>query len=262
MPRAISSGNAIAYDDVGKGEPALFFLPGWCASRTVFEDLIPNLSKQHRCLALDWRGHGELSLPPLDFDQRALVDDAMAVLAASGVHTVIPVAFSHAGWVAMEMRRRLRIRVPVLVLLEWLILEPPAPFLGALEGMQSPERWRETVDQTFSLWLAGTDNPRLTRFVREGMGAHAFEMWSRAARAISSAYAEAGNPLKALSQLAPSPPVLHLYATPEDPEFLAAQQAFASHYPWFRVQKLPGHSHFPMFECPEAIASAIERFVS
>jgi pimeloyl-ACP methyl ester carboxylesterase len=186
----------------------------------------------------------------------------MAVLAASGAHTVIPVALSHAGWLALELRRRLRTRVPVLVFIEWLVLDPPDPFLKALEDLQAPERWRETLDQMFSLWLAGTADPRLTHFVREGMGAHGFEMWSRAARAISSAYAEAGSPLKALSQLSPSPPVLHLYATPEDLEFLAAQQAFASHYPWFRVQKLPARSHFPMFECPEAITSAIEQFVA
>jgi pimeloyl-ACP methyl ester carboxylesterase len=97
MPRAISSGNAICNNDAGKGEPALFFLPGWCASGSVVEDLVPHLSKQHWCLALDWRGHGESSLPPFDFGQYALVDDTLALLAASGAQTVVPVAFAHAG---------------------------------------------------------------------------------------------------------------------------------------------------------------------
>ena len=90
MPRAISSGNAIAYDDVGTGEPALLFLPGWCANRTAFEDILSLASKHRRCMALDWRGHGESGPPPLDFDQRALADDALAVLAATATHFVVP----------------------------------------------------------------------------------------------------------------------------------------------------------------------------
>jgi pimeloyl-ACP methyl ester carboxylesterase len=262
MPRAISSGNAIAYDDVGTGEPALLFLPGWCANRTAFEDLLPLASKHRRCLALDWRGHGESSPPPLDFDQHAFVDDAMAVLAATGTHFVVPVAISHAGWVALELWRRLKARVPALVLIDWQVTEPPPPYLAVLQDMQSPDHWREAVEKLFSLWLAGSENPRLTRFVREGMGAYGFEMWSRAARSISSSYAASGSPLKALSELAPPPLVLHLYSTPPDSQCLAAQQAFAAEHPWYCVQKLEAQSHFPMFETPEVIASAIERFLA
>lgn len=41
-------------DDVGKLEPALLFLPGWCANRTVFEDLVAQ-SGRHR----PWHSIGE-----------------------------------------------------------------------------------------------------------------------------------------------------------------------------------------------------------
>jgi pimeloyl-ACP methyl ester carboxylesterase len=259
---AISRGNVIAYDDVGKGEPALLFLPRWCANRNAFEDLLPLAAKHRHCLALDWRGHGESGLPPLDFDQRALVDDAMAVLAATGTHFVVPVATSHAGWVALELRRRLRARVPAVVLIDWLVTDPPAPYLAVLEAMQSAEHWREPVEKLFSSWLAGAENPRLTRFVREGMGAYGFEMWSRAARSITSSYAAFGSPLKALAQLTPPPLALHLYATPQDAQYLALQRAFAADHPWFCVQKLEAQSHFPMFEVPEVITSAIEQLLA
>ena len=39
MAQATSNGVRITYDDAGRGEPALLFLPGWCANRTVFRDL-------------------------------------------------------------------------------------------------------------------------------------------------------------------------------------------------------------------------------
>lgn len=57
-------------------------------------------------------------------------------------------------------------------------------------------------------------------------------------------------------------PVLHLYAQPEEPGYLAAQQAFAASHPWFQVFKLEARSHFPMYEVPDEMTMAIERFVA
>ncbi|MBI4965023.1 MAG: hypothetical protein HY913_17240 [Desulfomonile tiedjei] len=57
-------------------------------------------------------------------------------------------------------------------------------------------------------------------------------------------------------------PVLHLYAQPEDPRYFAAQEDFSAAHPWFHVTKLEARSHFPMFEMPDEMATAIERFVA
>jgi hypothetical protein len=62
------------------------------------------------------------------------------LFAATGARQVVPLAISHSGWVAIELRRRLGSRMPVVVLLDWLVLEPPAPFLDALAALQDPER--------------------------------------------------------------------------------------------------------------------------
>lgn len=261
MAQAISSGVKISYDDLGRGEPALLFLPGWCANRTVFRDLATRCSAHRRALALDWRGHGESGSPTSDFGDNGFVEDALVVIKASGARKIVPVALAHAGWVAIELRRRLKERIQKLVLLDWIILEAPPPFLEALKGMQSPDHWRKTVERIFDLWLHGVDNPALSRFVREEMGAYGFEMWARAAREISAAYAKAGSPLQALSLLKPPVPVLHLYAQPEDAGYLAAQQSFAASHAWFHVRKMNARSHFPMFEIPGEMALAIEPFI-
>jgi hypothetical protein len=47
MPATTSNGIRIVYDDLGRGEPALLFLPGRCANRTVFADLAAECSR-HR----------------------------------------------------------------------------------------------------------------------------------------------------------------------------------------------------------------------
>lgn len=262
MRIATSSGVCIAYDSSGQGEPALLFLPGWCSDRSAFSDLLPRLSVHRRAMALDWRGHGESAVPGKDFGATELLEDVLAVIRESDTEFVIPVALSHAGWVALELRRRLGERIPGIVLIDWLVQGAPPQFLEALGGMQSQEHWRQTVDAVFEHWLHGVENDALSRFVRRGMGKYGFEMWSRAAREISAAYMRESSPLEALARLASPPPVLHLCAQPDDPAYLAAQGEFSAKHPWFRVRKLDARSHFPMFEIPDAIADEIERFAS
>jgi pimeloyl-ACP methyl ester carboxylesterase len=253
---------SIRCDDTGQGEPALLFMPGWCASHAAFSDLIPKSARHRRVLALDWRGHGRSEMPSADFGEEGLVEDALSVIHTSGASQVIPVALAHAGWVAIELRRKLGDQVPKLVLIDWTIMEAPAPFLGALQALQDPAQWQPTRDQLFSMWLEDIDNPALINFVRQDMGAHGSEMWGRAGREIASAYARMGSPLNALSALNPPVPVLHLYAQPNDPTYLAAQRSFATSHPWFSVQKLQARSHFPMFEVPDEMVAAIETFVA
>jgi pimeloyl-ACP methyl ester carboxylesterase len=257
VAEARSGGARVAYDDLGAGEPPLLLMPGWCANRTVFRRLAPLLSRRRRVLALDWRGHGGSGAAFTDFGEDALVEDALAVVAASGAREVVPVALAHSGWVAIALARRLGPRIPRMILVDWLVLGAPPPFREALAGMQSRETWRATLDRLFDFWLHGGAVPEVERFVREDMGAHGFEMWSRAGREIARAYDREGSPLEALAGLSPPVPTLHLYATPDDPEYLRAQQEFAAAHPWFRVRKLEARTHFPTIEAPEPLAAEI-----
>jgi pimeloyl-ACP methyl ester carboxylesterase len=262
MPKTRSSGIEIAYDDLGKGEPALLLMPDWCTDRTVFEDIAMLCAKQRRTLVLDWRGHGQSGTPPDDFGEEDLVEDALSVIAASGARRVVPVALAHAGWVALELRRRMESAIPRLALIDWIVREPPPAFLEILQGLQDRRRWRDTADRLLASWLHGTDNPRLARFLREVAGSYGFGIWSRAARSIGEAYSRHGTPLKALSRLSPHVPTLHLCARSEDPGHLEAQQAFAAKTPWFHVLELPASSHFPMFEVPAEMTSRIVEFTT
>ena len=112
----------IAYDDSGRGSLTFLCLPGWCGPRTVFDPLVPALAEEHRVLALDWRGHGESAAADGDFGFSELVDDAISLMDERRVCTAVPVALSHAGWAAIELRRRLGPeRVPKMVLLDWMV---------------------------------------------------------------------------------------------------------------------------------------------
>jgi pimeloyl-ACP methyl ester carboxylesterase len=211
---------------------------------------------------MDWRGHGESSSSKDDFGNSELVDDALAVIAASGAQRIIPVSTAHAGWVAIELRRRLGDRVPKIVLVDWIVMDPPPPFLGALSAMQDPAKALGVRDQLFAMWTDGVEHNGVLRYVRENMGSYPAGMWSRAGREIAAAYAREGSPLKALAALTQPPQVLHLYAQPADPAYLAAQESFAAENPWFSVRRLDARSHFPTIEVPEQIQEPIERFIA
>ena len=212
-------------------------------------------------MALDWRGHGESKPAEGDFGTSELVDDALAVIAASGAEQVVPISVAHAGWVAIELRRRLGAQVPGLVFIDWMVLGPPPPFLGALAGMAEPSTTRSVVDQVTAMWLAGTDLPDLATYVAS-MAAAPDEMWARGAREIADAFARFGAPVEAVAALAPAPSTLHLFAQPQDPAYLEAQHRFAADHPWFAAERLEAKSHFPMFEVPDTIARWIEDFVT
>ena len=251
----------IAYDDLGSGDTALLFLPGWCVSRRVFQSLPERCAERHRVLSLDWRGHGESGVVNGEFGRADLVEDAIDVLRAAGVRRFVPVALAHSGWVALDLCRQFGSMVAGVVLVDWLVLEAPPPFLEALRALQQPTRWSTARDQLFSLWTQGIGQPYLEQFIRGDMGRYDYEMWARAGREIESAYARYQSPLAAFAAYGGGVPVEHLFGQPDAPEYLATQVVFAVANPWFRVHRLQARSHFPMFEVPEEMADDIDSFV-
>lgn len=250
-----------AYDDLGQGHPALLFLPGWCGDRSVFADLLPLASRHRRVLSMDLRGHGESVAADGDFGTEELISDAMELIDTAAVDTVVPVALSHAGWIALELRRRLGPdRVPAVVLLDWMVLGPPPGFLDALEALQRPEAWEAVRSQLFGMWTHGVDVPAVHDYVAS-MATYGQQAWARAGREIARAFDAEPVPLEAFARLTPPCPTLHVYAQPGDDAYLAAQRSQAERCDWFEVHRLDARSHFPMFEAPEPLMEAIERFV-
>lgn len=67
-------------------------LTGWCANRTtMFSQLAEECGKRRRVLVLDWRGHGLSEMPKGDFGADDLVEEALAVIEASGAQQIVPV---------------------------------------------------------------------------------------------------------------------------------------------------------------------------
>jgi pimeloyl-ACP methyl ester carboxylesterase len=251
----------VGIDDLGTGEPTLLLVPGWCGDRAVFGGLAGLLGEQRRTVVTDVRGHGDLrddAADRADFDSATVVDDLVATLEARGFDRVVPVTLAHAGWFAVELRRRLGAdRVPGLVLVDWMPLGTPPGFAEALSALQDPGQWQDVRAGLTNLWTTGVDDQSIHEYVA-AMCEYGFAHWSRAGREIAAGFAQ-GSPLAVIAALGGSP-TLHLYAQPADPAYLALQQEFAGLHPWFRVRRMDAVSHFPPLEVPGTMAREIEEF--
>jgi pimeloyl-ACP methyl ester carboxylesterase len=248
----------LGYDDLGEGEPALLLLTGWCSSRRRWAQAAPLLAAKRRVVSLDWRGHGESRPAPPDFGAAEMVDDALSVIEATGLQSVIPCAASHSGWVAIELARRLADRVPAIVHLDWMLIEPSAAYMALISQLQDPGRWRQARDTLFEIWRAGDDSAEVEDAIGV-MDRQGAEMWMRSGREIEAAYRRETSPLRALAALEPPPKVLHLYGQPPAAEYLEAQQGIAAGHAWFSVRRLDTRTHFTMIEAPGEVAYAIEQ---
>jgi pimeloyl-ACP methyl ester carboxylesterase len=99
MPTAhADDGAALAYDDEGDG-PLLVLVHGNTECRRVWEPLIEPLSRAHRVVAVDLRGHGDSErLPP--YDLMTMANDLTTVVRAVGSDPPVVVGHSLGGAVA------------------------------------------------------------------------------------------------------------------------------------------------------------------
>lgn len=109
-------GKMACYDSGGLGQPVLFLHGTGCDS-SDWTVVIERLPRTLRCISLDFRGHGESTVPTQIFTLTDLVEDVGHLIDDLGLQGLVIVGHSLGGMVAMEVARR-SARVAGLVLLE------------------------------------------------------------------------------------------------------------------------------------------------
>jgi pimeloyl-ACP methyl ester carboxylesterase len=93
-------GARIRYLDVGSG-PAVVMIHGFASSLETWLDIVPELSKTHRVLALDLKGFGWSDRPPGDYSPKAEAQIVLHFLDARGIDKAAIVAHSWGASVAL-----------------------------------------------------------------------------------------------------------------------------------------------------------------
>ena len=259
----------LAYEEIGTGEPAAILIPGWCCDRGPLTPLAQRLGKTRKSVNLDLLGHGPSGRPPEDFGAEEVLAALINRVEKLGLESLVTVTWAHAGWIAVELRRRLGSRVKGLVFIEWIMSEPPKGFYDVLRKMRKEEAWREARDQLFAGWSAG-EAGILTIFTRY-MGHYGFDMWARAGREIENSYTLHTSALQVLTTLDPPVPCLSvysptqivgLYGAKDDAFYVEELRRYEERRPWFHFRGLRSRSHMPHWEVTEEVARAIETFIT
>ena len=96
----------MTYLDSGRSLPPLLFLHGTGCDASDWIPVTKNLARNQRCIALDFRGHGQSSVPTQPFTLDSLAEDVEHCARHLNLHELVIVGHSLGGMVAMEVARR------------------------------------------------------------------------------------------------------------------------------------------------------------
>jgi pimeloyl-ACP methyl ester carboxylesterase len=244
---------ALAYEEVGAGEPALLLVHCWCGDHTFFNDQVEHFAKSHRVVAMDLRGHGASDKPDQEYTLDGFVDDL--VWLSDQLRVVKPVIVGHSmgGNVALELAARHPDRPAAIVLVDSVVTPSPA-FVDAVqpvgEALYGPEYREAATALMESVFLPTDDLARKARIIET--------MCSAPQRVMASAFehhitAYDSSP----AARACAVPVLYIGAA--NP--LADVARFRSLCPQLVVGQTVGAGHFNLMEVPEQVNAMIERFL-
>lgn len=115
MKQILYKNTKISYSDTGKGN-AIVLLHGFLENQTMWQDLVPELSKKHRVITIDLLGHGETECLGYVHSMEENATAVRAVLSELRIRKAIFVGHSMGGYVALAFAEMYPAMVKALVL--------------------------------------------------------------------------------------------------------------------------------------------------
>jgi 3-oxoadipate enol-lactonase len=246
-----SDGSELTFEERGSGVPALVFVHGWQADRTVWSELIDALGPETHALAIDARGSGESHEAPGPYRLERFAADLRELIEARELGPVVLVGHSMGATVAL----RFAVDAPELV--RGLVLIAPVPASGGGYSPKGEAYLRSTAGDPAAArgWLARTfarppDDATLERLCAAAartprdVALESFESWAHAD------FAEATRTIDAPA----------LVIAPEY-DAGATREKVADLLPNARYVVVPDCAHYAILERPKAIAALIRESV-
>ncbi|MBV8197786.1 MAG: alpha/beta hydrolase [Candidatus Eremiobacteraeota bacterium] len=156
LPSTFSArdGAELAFNDSAGGSPALLFVHGWQADRTIWDPIVAELHDRFRCVAPDLRGFGASSNAPGPYALEQYSQDLRALVESLRLERVVVVGHSMGGKVAVRFALDAPQLVERLVLIASVPLGPAGfsekgvAYLRATAG--NPQAVREWLTKTIS----------------------------------------------------------------------------------------------------------------
>jgi pimeloyl-ACP methyl ester carboxylesterase len=249
MPKLNRDGVNIYYEVHGSG-PALLLTHGYSSTSAMWQGQIAALSKQHKLILWDMRGHGQSDYPgdASAYSAALTVGDIAALLDKAGAHSAIVGGLSLGGYMSLAFYRAHPQRVRAL-----LIIDTGPGF----KKDEARDAWNKRAHDTGD------------RFEREGLGG--LKLASRERSSVvhrdASGLARAARGMltqrdagviETLPQI--NVPSLVVVGADDTP-FLAASDYMAAKIPGARKVVIPAAGHAVNIDQPQAFIDAVLPFL-
>ena len=245
---------SLAFDDLGRGDPALVFVHGIACHRGFWAAQVRHFADSHRVLAIDLRGHGESDAPHQRYTMREFADDLRWL--GSQLQVARPVVIGHSlgGLIALELAAAYPDWPSAAVLIDSVLL--PDGHRGAevdelVSDLRGP-RPAQALRRYFAGFFGPYDEPQNRAWILE-------EAVRTPPYVTSSVWEESATSWDEVNALRRCQvPLLYLDAGTPNANLDHARQL----QPSMIVGRTVGSGHFSPLEVPDQVNAVIDRFLT
>ncbi|HWZ42799.1 MAG TPA: alpha/beta fold hydrolase [Candidatus Saccharimonadales bacterium] len=249
MPKLSRDGVDLYYEIHGSG-PAILLSHGYSATSEMWRGQIAPLSRHHRLILWDMRGHGQTDSPdgPALYSEQATVADMAALLDAAGVDSAIVGGLSLGGYMSLAFHLTHPERVRALMLFD------TGPGFKKDEARAA---WNQRAQQTASSFE--TSGLAVLQSKSREMAASTHRSAQGLARAARGMLAQRdARVIESLPHI--KVPTLIVVGT-DDTAFLASADYMAAKIPSARKAVIPQAGHAANLDQPELFNQAVADFL-
>lgn len=247
------NGVDLRYVDTGSGDPPIVFVHGWTCRGSDWRNQIAELSKDHRVVALDQRGHGDSDKPDQDYTIEGFANDLIAFIEELGLERPVLVGHSMGGAIAHRVVRMRPGLARALVMVDSTIVPIPEALGGTvtsvLAGMRS-DSYKDVARGFSSTFMFNEkSDPALKESVLDGMAEAPHRLVYTALESLLEDASAFEGPMPV--------PALYLLAATS----VYTADAIKERYPDLEVKQIDA-AHFLQLERPEEVNAAVREFLA
>ncbi len=256
-------GARVRYVDRGKG-PAVVLLHGFASSLETWSDVMSDLERDHRVVALDLKGFGWTDRPEGDYSPIAEARLVLALMDRLGIDSAAIVAHSWGASVALRLALAAPPRVRRLALYDAWVYEDqlPTTFVWARAGgigeLLFGLFYRERPDEKIA--LAFYDPANVSQDLVDATE-RALDRPGTTAAALAAVrgqrFAEVEKHYREIDK-----PVLLLWGREDRVTQLRYGEELSKELPNARLEVFPRCGHFPMIEAKNPSTRALRKFLA
>ena len=255
LDRVEVNGVRLAYTLCGRGA-GVVFLHGWMCDRTFWQRQWRELAgRNFRCLAVDFRGHGDSETPAGGYSIEQLADDVSAMMTTLGIGPAVIVGHSMGGMVAQHFCLERPQQTAALVLAATIASDAEDRLISKrIAADTSRMGFARAFDRHFDAWFAPGAPESIRAWVKRRMRSTPDELGLE----LVSAYGrfDLTGRLGEIRR-----PTLVIGTRADDSAPPVQSRRLAELIPGARLALIDDCGHFPMLEKPESLSRSLLPFL-